>query len=311
MSRQTQPENPRPSHLRVLLAETPPGEIGEALRSLFADAPECLELTTVSAASMLIPTLQLTRPEVAFVDLALHSVEPLSLVRSLHRAIPDVPLIALVDSVDKDIAEQTLREGAANYLLKGHSQTHLIDRVLRAALERNTMTGLSDLLRDGATRLYNRDGFCALATRAVQFAHKSGGRMILLIAEIENLKALLREFGPSGSDQAVRDTAALLRGSFRKTDVAARWNETQFVILALDALEPTAALLRQRVERHLTALNVSRAPWGEIILRLSTAFWNAASEEPFQELESLTGITVPSAGADNREEPSNGKLRDA
>jgi hypothetical protein len=41
-----------------------------------------------------------------------------------------------------------------------------IDRVLRSALERHTLDGLADLLRDDLTGLYTREGFLALGTRA-------------------------------------------------------------------------------------------------------------------------------------------------
>lgn len=284
MSLQIQSVNSPPRHLRVLLAETLPGEIGEALRNIFSSDSNHLDLTTVSNASLLIPTVQRLRPEIVFVDLALDPGGALNLIRSLHREVPDIPLIALVDSGDHDRAQQTLREGAADYLLKGHAETQIVDRVLRSALERNTMKALSDLLRDAVTGFHSREGFCALAATALRSAEKSGGRLILLTAEITNLEDLRREFGPSSLDQAVRDLATLIRGSFRKTDVMARWNETKFVILALDALEPTAALMRQRVEAHLAALNKSRGPWGEIKLALRTAFWQATREKPFREL---------------------------
>ena len=296
MSRQFQSANLPYRRLRVLLAETPPGEVGEALKMLFSDST-CLDLTTVSDAALLIPAVRRIRPEVVFVDLALDSVAPLNLVRSLHREAPDIPLIALLDSTDADNVPQILREGAADYLLKAHAETRIVDRVLRAALERSTLQGLSDLLRDAVTDFYNREGFCALAARAMRSAEKSGGRLILLTAEISNLEDLRREFGPSSPDQAVRDLATLMRGSFRRTDVMARWNETKFVILALDALEPSAALMRQRVATHLAALNKSRGPWGEIKLELSTAFWDAMGKKPFRELAFLTGAEA--SGAQN------------
>lgn len=285
---------PRVRQLRILLAETSPGEVGEALRSIFSGKSESLELTTVSAASVLISTIQLVRPEVAFVDLALKPADPLRLVRAIHRMIPDVPLIALADSADKDCADQSLREGAADYLLKGHAEPRIVERVLRAALERNTVSGLTDLLRDPATGFYNREGFAALAARIMQSAQKAGSGLILLIVEIENLQRLKREFGSAGSDQAVQDVAALLRASFRRTDVLARQGETLFAVLVLDALEPTAALMRQRIERHLVALNQTRSAQGQIVLKFTTTFWNAASQEPSDQLALLAGIRVPS-----------------
>lgn len=283
--------------LRVLVAETGAGEIFNALNSLPPSTIPSLELTAVSSATTLLPTIHLVSPEIVFLDLALNPLDPLGTVRNVHRALPNTPLIVLANSSDKERAHQSLQEGATDYLLKGHADPQIVERVLRGALERNTVNGLIDLLRDPFTGLYNFDGFSALASRALESAQKSAGRMILLTAEIGNLCNLVWEFGPSIGEQAVRDAANLFRQSFRRTDIVARLAEALFVILALDALEPTAAIMRQRVERHLLALNCSRAPWGAISLKLSTAFWNAAAGKPFRELLGMIHKDSPSSGA--------------
>lgn len=46
-----------------------------------------------------------------------------------------------------------------DYLLKNHIDARTLDRVLQGALQRNTLKGLADLLRDPLTGLYIRDGF--------------------------------------------------------------------------------------------------------------------------------------------------------
>jgi diguanylate cyclase (GGDEF)-like protein len=270
--------------LRVLVAETSPCDIFDALNAMPSSDTPSLEITSVSTASTLLPTIQLVNPEVVFVDLALQPSAPLDLVRSVHRTLPNIPLIILAGSADGENARQCLQEGATDCLLKSTPDPSVVERVLRGALERNTVNRLTDLLRDPLTRLYNLDGFAALASRTLQSAERSAGRMILLTAEVENLDELGREFGPSIAEQAVRDIAALLSKSFRRTDIVARLAENRFAVLALDALEPTGAIMRQRVERHLLALNRSRAPWGDIALKLATAFWSAGASRPFHAL---------------------------
>lgn len=294
--------------LRVLVAETYPGEVFDALNAMpLIDMPS-LEITSVSTASTLLPTIQLVNPEVVFVDLALHPSAPLDLVRGVHRTLPNIPLIILAGSADKENAHHCLQEGATDYLLKGQADRCAVERVLRGALERNTVNGLTDLLRDPLTRLYNLDGFSALASRALQSAEKSVGRMILLTAEIENLDDLAREFGPSIAEQAVRDIAALLSKSFRRTDVVARLAEGRFAVLALDALEPTGAIMRQRVERHLLALNRSRAPWGDIALKLATVFWSAGTGRPFHSLLQMLPMCSSSSAPDAAVSPRPTRL---
>jgi chemotaxis response regulator CheB len=51
-------------------------------------------------------------PEVIFLDLALARPEPLEVVRRVHRAAPDVPLIVFAEAAEKDYAAQSLKDGA-------------------------------------------------------------------------------------------------------------------------------------------------------------------------------------------------------
>jgi|GEM_PF-685738 diguanylate cyclase (GGDEF)-like protein len=280
--------------LRVLMAEAEPLRISRMLRSLFPDEESSLQLTTVSTISILLPTIQLVGPEVLFLDLSASGPDPLATVRAVHRASPSLPLIAVADSSDKPTAQQSLREGAFDFLLKDVADEKTLERVLRTALERNTVSSLVDLLRDSSTELYNADGFRALAVKYVKEAQRSGGQLVLLSVSIENIEALNREFGPSNAESAIKETAELLRRSFRRTDLVARLQGANFAILAADAAEPSVAIIRQRLESRREALNRAREPWGVIELSVNVAFWSARHEKPFAEVaEELLAASVP------------------
>jgi diguanylate cyclase (GGDEF)-like protein len=269
--------------LRVLLAEGAPSEAAQILRSLFPGPGNELELTIVSTVSTLISTINLVNPEVIFLDLALHFRDPFDAVRLVHRSAPGVPLIVFADPAEKQFAAQSLTEGAMEYLLKGFMNTRFMERILRAALERNTMEGLADLLRDPLTGVYTREGFLTLGTRSQEEARHTGGTLVLLCALIENLQTLREGFGPGAADRALRDVAALLESSCRRSDITARLGEAQFAFLAIDAIGPSAPVILQRVQKHLAALNESRSPWGPLDLRLSIGAWAAEDGRSFAE----------------------------
>jgi PAS domain S-box-containing protein len=83
--------------LHVLLAEAHPDETASALRALYPEGHDGLELTNVSSVSTLIATLEIVKPEVIFLDLSLAHSDPLAAVRRVHRSAPEVPLIVLAD----------------------------------------------------------------------------------------------------------------------------------------------------------------------------------------------------------------------
>jgi diguanylate cyclase (GGDEF)-like protein len=269
---------------RILLAEGESGEAAAALRQLFPGEQNGLALTLVSGVSTLLASLDLVNPEVILLELSLAHPDPLEAVRLVHRAAPAVPLIVLAGDSEKSLAVRSLRRGALNYLLKGHIDANALDRVVRVALERNTLEGLADLLRDPLTGLHTRDGFLTLGEHAMDTAGLKNSTLILLCMRIENLSAIRAKFSSSAAESSLREIGALLAGSFRRTDIVARLGESQFAALAIDAVEPSGAVLCQRLERRIAALNRNIGPWGPLELRMNVGFWNAKDTSTLPEL---------------------------
>jgi two-component system, cell cycle response regulator len=270
--------------LHVLLAEAHPDEIASTLHALYPEGQNGLELTNVSSISTLIATLEIVNPEVIFLDLALAQPDPLDGVRRVHRSAPAVPLIVLANSSEKNCAVRCLSQGALDYLLKGFIDSQTLERTLRAALEHNMLEGLADLLRDPLTKLYTRDGFLTLGESAMETARKRESTLVLLCMKIENLETLRANFGPTAVERSLCEVAAMLLGSFRGTDIVARLGESQFATLAVDAAEPSAPVLCQRLEKRIAMLNGDIGPWGPLELRMSVWFWSPKETIAFSKL---------------------------
>ena len=67
-----------------------------------------------------------------------------------------------------------------------------------------------------------------------------------------------------------------------------RLGEAQFAILGVDAVAPSAEVMRSRLEQHLAVHNQTRSPWGPIDLRTSIGSWTPQEEGSFAEF--LDGI---------------------
>jgi diguanylate cyclase (GGDEF)-like protein len=267
--------------LRVLLAEGAPSGAGETLRTLYAETEHGLDLTIVSSITTLLPTIKVVDPEVILLDLALNLLAPLDAVHLVHRTAPGVPLIVIADPAEKEEAKRSLKEGALDYMLKGFMDAQTVERVIRTAMERNTLTGLTDLMRDPVTELYTRDGFLTVGRRHAE-AMRSGGSLVLICALIDNLQTLREAFGPGAADHALSDMASLMKGSCRRSDVVGRLGEAQFAMLGVDAAGPSGEVMRNRLEQHLTVYNQTRSAWGPIELRSSVGAWCAKDGRSFE-----------------------------
>jgi diguanylate cyclase (GGDEF)-like protein len=272
-----------PKKVRILLAAGDAAETVDTLGTLFPDSAGGLDLTVVSTMATLIPTLKMVDPELILLDLELSLGDPLDAVLLVHRSAPGIPLVVLADPAKKQYAAQSLSEGAMDYVLKGFMDARSLGRVLRAALERNTFEGLADLLRDPMTGLYTREGLLTLGARCQEDAQRTGGALVLICALFENLHTLREGFGPGAADQALRDLAQILVRSSRRSDILARLGQGQFAVLAVDAVGPSAPVMRQRLERHLAIHNQTRSPWGPIDLRTSVGTWSAKNGETFSD----------------------------
>ena len=274
--------------LRLLLAEGGPGEVAASLHALYAGQEPGLELTVVSSVATLMPTIKIVEPEVILLDLSLSLREPQETVHLVHRTAPGVPLLVFANSNEKEQAARSLSAGAMDYFLKGPVEAETLQRVLRLALERNTLSGLTDMLRDQVTGLYARDGFLTVGRRRLDEAMRKSGSLVLICVLFENLQALREAFGPGTGDRALIDVADLLQGCCRRSDVVGRLGDSQFAILGVDAVAPSAEVMCHRLERHLAVHNQTRSPWGPIELRTSLGSWTPSDEGDFADF--LDGI---------------------
>jgi diguanylate cyclase (GGDEF)-like protein len=269
--------------LRIVVAEGGKGEISQSLRTAFPDGEARLDLTVVSSMLTLLPTLKVVAPEILLFDVSLAQPDVLETVRRLHRSAPGVPLIVIAEAAERELAMQCLQEGAMDFLLKGFMDQLKIESVLRAALESNTLRGLADLLRDPLTGLYIQEGFQTLGSRRMELARQNGGTMVIVCVLLENYQSIRTESGRVAADEALCDVADLLLGSFRRSDVVTRMGEAQFAAIAVDAAEPSSAVLQQRVERRLAVTNAARDGEQSLAIRTRAGFWSAADPRSFAE----------------------------
>jgi len=292
--------------VRVLLAERESSEVAQGLRALYPEDADAVETTIVSSIGTLIPTMHVVAPEVLLLDLSLLQPDFREMVRHIHRAAPEAPLVILADPSEKEQAGACLLEGAIDYMLKGCTDPQTLRRVMQRVLEHNTLKGLTDLLRDPVTRLYIREGFLTLGTRAFEAARENGGTLVVLCALCENLETVREEFGPGAAGQTLCDVARILSGCFRRTDVIARIGAAHFAALAMDAVEPSASVLRQRVEKRFAIRNQAQEGPVPLEMRLSVGHWSTENSRTFAGFLDAVEAGLRVAPPPEKEEPAIG-----
>jgi diguanylate cyclase (GGDEF)-like protein/PAS domain S-box-containing protein len=110
-------------------------------------------------------------------------------------------------------------------------------------------------LTDELTGLTNRRGFMLLAKHQIEVSHRDKNKLVLIFADIDSMKSINDTFGHSGGDQALIDTAAILRNSFRASDIVARFGGDEFAVISVEEEEMVERLIKDRLRENLLAHN--------------------------------------------------------
>jgi len=111
-------------------------------------------------------------------------------------------------------------------------------------------------LRDDLTSLFNRRGFMTLADKLIESSLRDNNDLLLVYVDFDNLKWINDTLGHTMGDQAIIETAELLKETFRLADVIGRLGGDEFVILCTDnaALNNEKPIL-SRLSEHIEKAN--------------------------------------------------------
>ena len=110
-------------------------------------------------------------------------------------------------------------------------------------------------LTDELTGLYNRRGFLTLAEQQVKTAKRLRCGMLLLSADLDNLKKINDTGGHQEGDFALTQAAAILKRTFREPDITARMSGDEFAVLMMETSMRDSKTLTSRLQGELDTWN--------------------------------------------------------
>ena len=110
-------------------------------------------------------------------------------------------------------------------------------------------------LIDDLTGVYNRRGFMTLAERHLTMARRRKRELLLIFADVDELKQINDEFGHATGDLALVEAAAVLRKTYRSVDIIARLGGDEFTAFPLEAGSDNASLLLKRLQEAIDRNN--------------------------------------------------------
>ena len=121
--------------------------------------------------------------------------------------------------------------------------------ILRNARRLQEMRRQAD--RDSLTGFYNRRHFQSLLVREIEKHNRYDIPMSLVLLDLDHFKAINDTCGHMAGDEALRVTAGAINETIRKADHCARYGGEEFVLLLPHTDADSAALLAERLRRHI------------------------------------------------------------
>ena len=198
-----------------------------------------------------------------------------NVARSLKAAPPPersvAMMLVLFAAIDFAAAGVTLGEGPSGYgegLMIVHTLLLLLYPLafigvgifavfLVAADLAETMRQLatSDML----TGIYNRRGFEDSAERAIRNAQRQRQPLAVVVADIDNFKAINDRHGHNSGDRALRHFATRLERLIRRGDLIGRMGGEEFALLLVNTRAQNALDVVERIRRDIAAMPVDGA----------------------------------------------------
>ena len=125
----------RESQWDVLLVEDNPAD-ARLVEEYLRDAGSPVLLTHARGLEQAVDQLHTRDFHAVLLDLSLPDCQGLDTFARAHAAAPGAPIVVLTGLDDEDLAARAVREGAQDYLVKGHVDGRLLHHSIRYAIER-------------------------------------------------------------------------------------------------------------------------------------------------------------------------------
>lgn len=163
---------------------------------------------------------------------------------------------------EKKIIDSEIYGSSAAYQGKPAVIGTLLDITERKCAERTLVMQARQLeqlaLIDELTGLYNRRGFITVASPQMKTAERLEKGALLIFIDLDGMKVINDKLGHQQGDAALKETANLLRETFRESDTIARLGGDEFVILTMSTSHDGGnEAIVARIDENLVRLNAA------------------------------------------------------
>jgi len=198
----------------------------------------------------------------------------------LAKPLEQLELMSVVDCLIKE--NKSLLDSSFELQLRLEESQSRID-----ALTHDLDTAREESQQDALTQLYGRRYFDEMLPKCVASAKDTKQQLCLMLIDIDAFKLINDTSGHLAGDDIIRSIGALIAGSVRRSDVAARYGGDEFAIVLPGASKGDAVHIAERIRSLLSikkwSLNEDGGPDAVTVsIGIASLSWSDTAKELFQ-----------------------------
>lgn len=204
----------------------------------------------------------------------------------LRARAPHVPFIVLTDIEESSLGLEVVRRGAQDSLVKSQVSRSILAQSIKAGIDhmRREARIREIAFQDPLTGLLSRAGFIIVGGHQLRLSLRTKSPAALVFADIDRLEDINRESGYEEGDAALRTAATVMKKTFRASDIMARLDADEFVLLAPYCAEENTGKLIDRWKTNLEEFFGADSSVKKFSLSHGSAAWVHESPATLEQL---------------------------
>jgi diguanylate cyclase (GGDEF)-like protein len=219
--------------------------------------------------------------DILVTDIVLPGLKGFELIGEARRLRPEMVAIVMTGFINKYTYDTAIEAGASDLIKKPFTLKELIIRIEHAKVLKHLRdTSVIDEL----TSLYNRHGFLTVAEQQVALARREKRGMVMLYASLDGLEIIHERWGHQEGNRALVDTAMMLKGTFRKSDIIAHLAGEAFAILTIGVAGHDIDRIIARLQKNIEAHNALNGQENLLSISICKLHYDPENSRPIEEL---------------------------
>ncbi len=248
---------PAYSRATILIVDDSPTNIEVLSKVLEADYEVLFAMDGAHAVALALAEM----PDLILLDVMMPHLDGYDVCRLLrdHPSTSTIPVVFVTGLDDEAAESRGLELGAVDYLTKPFNATIVRARVRNQIALKQTRDELRRLsVTDGLTQVANRSHFDGVLEMECRRLARSGGRLGLIMIDIDYFKLFNDTYGHLAGDDCLRRVATVLGTSTRRgSDLTARYGGEEFACILPDTDETGTRVVAERMQAGVAALGIS------------------------------------------------------